>query len=36
MNIVDELFAAKKDGDVVSGEVEEKVTSLIELIDENL
>ena len=36
MNIVDELFAAKKNGDVVSGEVEEKVTSLIELIDENL
>ena len=36
MNIVDELFATKKDGDVVSGEVEEKVTSLIELIDENL
>ena len=36
MNIVDELFAAKKDGDVASGEVEEKVTSLIELIDENL
>lgn len=36
MNIVDELFAAKKDGDVASGEVEEKVTSLIELIDDNL
>ncbi len=36
MNIVDELFSAKKDGDLVSGEVEEKVTSLIELIDENL
>mgnify|MGYP001196244142 CR=1 FL=1 len=36
MNIVDELFVAKKDGDVLSGEVEEKVASLIELIDENL
>ena len=36
MNIVDELFAAKKDGDVTSGEIEEKVSSLIELIDDNL
>ena len=36
MNIVDELFAAKKDGDVASGEIEEKVSSLIELIDDNL
>ena len=35
MNIVDELFAAKKDSDVVSGEVEEKIASLIELIDDN-
>ena len=36
MNIVDELFAAKKDGDVASGEIEEKISSLIELIDDNL
>ena len=36
MNIVDELFTAKKDGDVASGEIEEKVSSLIELIDDNL
>ena len=34
MNITDELFNSKKKGDSNSNEVEEKVTSLIELIDE--
>ena len=36
MNIVDELFEAKKKGESNSGEVEEKISSLIELIEENL
>ena len=36
MNITDELFNAKKKGDSNSNEVEEKVTSLIELIDESV
>ena len=35
MNITDELFNAKKKGDSKSNEVEEKITSLIELIDES-
>ena len=34
MNITDELFNAKKKGDSDNNEVEEKITSLIELIDE--
>ena len=36
MNITDELFNAKKQGDSDSNEVEEKITSLIELIDESV
>ena len=36
MNITDELFNAKKKGDSDNNEVEEKITSLIELIDESL
>ena len=36
MNIVDELFEAKKKGESNSGDVEEKISSLIELIEENL
>ena len=36
MNITDELFNAKKQGDSDSNEVEEKITSLIELIDESI
>ena len=33
MNITDELFNAKKRGDSDNNEIEEKITSLIELID---
>ena len=36
MNIVDELFTARKEGDSTSGEIEEKISTLIELIDDNL
>ena len=36
MNITDELFNSKKKGDSNSNEVEEKVISLIELIDESV
>ena len=36
MNITDELFNAKKQGDSESNDVEEKITSLIELIDESV
>ena len=36
MNITDELFNAKKKGDSDNNEVEEKITSLIELIDESV
>ena len=36
MNITDELFNAKKKGDSDSNEVEEKITSLIDLIDESV
>tara|TARA_B100000941_G_C28183336_1_gene388187 strand:- start:114 stop:407 length:294 start_codon:yes stop_codon:yes gene_type:complete len=36
MNITDELFNAKKQGDSESNQVEEKITSLIELIDESV
>ena len=36
MNITDELFNAKKQVDSDSNEVEEKITSLIELIDESV
>ena len=36
MNITDELFNAKKQGDTDSNEVEEKITSLIDLIDESI
>ena len=36
MNITDELFNAKMKGDSDSNEVEEKITSLIDLIDESV
>ena len=36
MNITDELFNAKKRGDSNNNEIEEKITSLIELIDESV
>ena len=36
MNITDELFNAKKKGDSDNNEVEEKITSIIELIDESV
>jgi cell division protein ZapA len=36
MNITDELFNAKKKGDSDNNEVEEKITSLIDLIDESV
>ena len=36
MNIADELFNARKSGDVDSTAVEQKISSLIEFIDENL
>lgn len=36
MNISDELFINKKDNDNFSSEMENKVQSLIEIIDENL
>ena len=36
MNITDELFNAKKRGDSDDNEIEEKITSLIELIDESV
>ena len=34
MNIADELFAQKRDRDQIKGEVESKVTSLIEIVEE--
>ena len=36
MNITDELFNAKKKGDSDNNEVEEKITYLIEIIDESV
>ena len=36
MNITDELFNAKKRGDSDNNEIEEKISSLIELIDESV
>ena len=36
MNITDELFNAKKRGDSDNNEIEEKITSLIQLIDESV
>ena len=36
MNITDELFNARKQGDSNNNEVEEKITSLIELIDDSV
>ena len=36
MNITDELFNAKKRGDSDNNEIEEKITSIIELIDESV
>ena len=36
MNITDELFNAKKRGDSDNNEIDEKITSLIELIDESV
>ena len=34
MNIADELFAAKRDRDQINGDVESKVSSLIEIVEE--
>ena len=34
MNIADELFAEKRDRDNIKGEVESKVSSLIEIVEE--
>ncbi|HBN45569.1 MAG TPA: cell division protein ZapA [Candidatus Marinimicrobia bacterium] len=36
MNISDELFTNKKDKEIFSSEMENKVQSLIEIVDENL
>ena len=36
MNIADELFNARQSGDVDSTTVEQKISSLIDFIDENL
>ena len=36
MNITDELFNARKKGDSNESEIEEKITSLIELIDDSV
>ena len=36
MNITDELFTAKQSGESDNSEAEEKISSLIELIDESL
>ena len=36
MNITDELFNARKKGDSDDIEIEEKITSLIELIDDSI
>ena len=36
MNITDELFNARKKNDADDNEIEEKITSLIELIDESV
>ena len=34
MNIADELFAEKRDRDQIKGDVESKVSSLIEIVEE--
>ena len=36
MNITDELFNARKKGDTDDSEIEEKISSLIELIDDSV
>ena len=36
MNITDELFNARKKGDSDDSDIEEKITSLIELIDDSV
>ena len=36
MNITDELFTARQKGDVNESGIEDKITSLIDLIDESL
>lgn len=36
MNITDELFNARKKGDTDDSDIEEKITSLIELIDDSI
>ena len=36
MNITDELFNAKQSGDLENSEVEQKISSLIELIDDSV
>ena len=36
MNITDELFNARQSGDSNDNEIDEKLSSLIEIIDENI
>jgi len=36
MNISDELFSIRKNSDTVSGDIGSRISSLIDLIDENL
>ena len=36
MNITDELFTSKRDQDSGEGEIDEKISTLIELIDDSL
>ncbi|MBC8215479.1 MAG: cell division protein ZapA [Candidatus Marinimicrobia bacterium] len=36
MNVADELFMSRKDKDVSSGDIDSRITSLIEMIDESL
>ena len=36
MNITDELFNARQSGDSNDNELDEKLSSLIEIIDENI
>ena len=36
MNITDELFTAKQSGEIDSSDAEQKISSLIELIDDTL
>jgi hypothetical protein len=36
MNITDELFNARQSGDLNNNDAEQKISSLIDLIDDNL